>query len=151
MAALAGQRSVYLHSSRSVTYAELERRPRALGEYLTRTGLRRGDRIAIFLCNCAEMMESCLTDLRAGMVGVPLNPRSFDAEPAHFLQDSGAGFVITALRAAHRNIRMLLRNLRQPWDIAEADVKPVPHGTAELFATMCNRAPVSSASGERAA
>ena len=107
----AARRVAYADSSRSVTYAELERRTRALAVHLTRTGLRRGDRVAICLGNCVEMVESCLAVLRAGMVGVPLNPRSSDAELAHFLQDSGAALVITD--AAHL---AQLRRLGPPYD-----------------------------------
>ncbi|MFI2433203.1 SDR family NAD(P)-dependent oxidoreductase [Streptomyces sp. NPDC018693] len=126
----AAQRVAYSDSSRSVTYAELELRTRALAGYLTRTGLRRGDRIAICLGNCVEMVESCLAVLRAGMVGVPLNPRSSDAELAHFLQDSGAGFVITDV--AHL---AQLRRLGQPYDglgVLVTGTGPIPDG-AQLF------------------
>ncbi|MEW2809112.1 AMP-binding protein [Streptomyces massasporeus] len=49
---------------------------RALAGYLTRTGLDRGERVAIILGNRVETVESCLAVLRAGMVGVPLDPRS---------------------------------------------------------------------------
>ncbi|MFE7271602.1 SDR family NAD(P)-dependent oxidoreductase [Streptomyces sp. NPDC057623] len=107
----APRRIAYADSARSVTYAELERRTRALGAYLIRTGLRRGDRVALCLGNSVETVESCLAVLRAGMVGVPLNPRSSDAELAHFLQDSGAAFVITD--AAHL---ARLRRLGPPYD-----------------------------------
>ncbi|MGW1956976.1 SDR family NAD(P)-dependent oxidoreductase [Streptomyces sp. NPDC001920] len=107
----AAQRIAYSDPSRSVTYAELERRTRALAGYLIRTGLRRGRRVAICLGNRVETVESCLAVLRAGMVGVPLNPRSSDAELAHFLQDSGAAFVITD--ATHL---VRLRRLGPPYD-----------------------------------
>ncbi|MET9685558.1 SDR family NAD(P)-dependent oxidoreductase, partial [Streptomyces coeruleorubidus] len=129
-AEVAAHRVAYSDSSRSVTYAELERRTRSLAAYLTRTGLRRGDRVAICLGNCVEMVESCLAVLRAGMVGVPLNPRSSDAELAHFLQDSSAAFVITD--AAHL---ARLRRLGPPYDrlgVLVTGSGPVPDG-ARLF------------------
>jgi acyl-CoA synthetase (AMP-forming)/AMP-acid ligase II len=128
---VAPQRVAYSDSSRSVTYAELERRTRSLASYLkTRTALGGGDRVAICLGNRVETVESCLAVLRAGMVGVPLNPRSSDAELAHFLQDSGAGFVITD--AAHL---AQLRRLGPPYDrlgVLVTGSGPVPDG-AELF------------------
>jgi acyl transferase domain-containing protein/acyl-CoA synthetase (AMP-forming)/AMP-acid ligase II/acyl carrier protein len=85
----------YADDQRAVTYAELERRTGRLADHLARTGLRRGDRVAICLGNCVEMVESVLAVLRAGAIGVPLNPRSSDAELAHFLQDSGASVLVT--------------------------------------------------------
>ncbi|WUR70206.1 acyl--CoA ligase [Streptomyces violaceus] len=130
-AEVAPQRVAYSDFSRSVTYAELERRTRSLASYLkTRTALGGGDRVAICLGNRVETVESCLAVLRAGMVGVPLNPRSSDAELAHFLQDSGAGFVITD--AAHL---AQLRRLGPPYDrlgVLVTGSGPVPDG-AELF------------------
>ncbi|KDN75907.1 DNA-binding protein [Streptomyces olindensis] len=122
----AARRIAYADSSRGVTYGELERRTRGLAAYLLRTGLRRGDRVAICLGNRVETVESCLAVLRAGLVGVPLNPRSSDAELAHFLKDSGAAFVITdAARLAR------LRRLGPPYDglgVLVAGAGPVPEG-----------------------
>ncbi|MFF7794496.1 SDR family NAD(P)-dependent oxidoreductase [Streptomyces sp. NPDC007991] len=129
-AEVTGQRIAYSDSVRGVTYAELERRTRSLAAHLVRTGLRRGDRVVICLGNRVETVESCLAVLRAGMVGVPLNPRSSDAELAHFLRDSGAAFVITD--AAHL---AQLRRLGAPYDGLGALVTgsgPVPDG-AESF------------------
>ncbi|MFD3618518.1 type I polyketide synthase [Streptomyces sp. NPDC058676] len=88
-------RVAYADDVRGVTYAELERRTGRLAGYLARVGVRRGDRVAICLGNCVEMVESVLATVRAGAVGVPLNPRSSDAELAHFLEDSGASVVVT--------------------------------------------------------
>uniref|UniRef100_UPI000ABABB31 AMP-binding protein n=1 Tax=Streptomyces silaceus TaxID=545123 RepID=UPI000ABABB31 len=104
-------RIAYADSARRVTYAELEARTRALAARLTQTELRPGDRVAIVLGNCVEAVESCLAVLRAGMVGVPLNPRSSDADLAHFLQDSGAALVITD--GVHH---AQLRRLGPPYD-----------------------------------
>ncbi|MFD5739105.1 AMP-binding protein [Streptomyces massasporeus] len=129
-AELAPERVAYADSARGVTYADLERRTRALAGYLTRTGLARGDRVAICLGNRVETVESCLAVLRAGMVGVPLDPRSSDAELAHFLGDSRAAFVITD--AAHL---VRLRRLGAPYDGLGALVAgpgPVPEGAGSF-------------------
>ncbi|WP_327749266.1 type I polyketide synthase [Streptomyces europaeiscabiei] len=88
-------RVAYADDERDVTYTELERRTGRLAVYLAGVGVRRGDRVAILLGNRVEMVESVLAGVRAGAVGVPLNPRSSDAELAHFLEDSGASVVVT--------------------------------------------------------
>ncbi|GAA1925485.1 hypothetical protein GCM10009753_68560 [Streptantibioticus ferralitis] len=103
--------------SRGVTYAALERRTGGLAGSLARTGLRRGDRVAVCLGNCVEMVEGCLAVLRAGAIGVPLNPRSSDEELAYFLRDSGASAIITdpahlaqlhRLGPEHRGVHVVL-------------------------------------------
>jgi acyl transferase domain-containing protein/acyl-CoA synthetase (AMP-forming)/AMP-acid ligase II/acyl carrier protein len=88
-------RVAYADDERGVTYAGLERRTGRLAAYLAGAGVRRGDRVAICLGNCVEMVESVLATVRAAAVGVPLNPRSSDAELDHFLEDSGASVVVT--------------------------------------------------------
>ncbi|MFG2792451.1 SDR family NAD(P)-dependent oxidoreductase [Streptomyces sp. NPDC048419] len=88
-------RVAFADDVRAVTYQELERRTGRLAAYFARTGLRRGDRVAICLGNCVETVESLLAVVRAGAIGVPLNPRSSDAELTHFLQDSGASVLVT--------------------------------------------------------
>ncbi|MDG5802522.1 SDR family NAD(P)-dependent oxidoreductase [Streptomyces ossamyceticus] len=88
-------RVAFADDARAVTYAELERRTGRLAAHLARTGLGRGERVAICLGNRVEMVEAVLAAVRAGAVGVPLNPRSSDAELAHFLRDSGASVVVT--------------------------------------------------------
>ncbi|GAA0313672.1 hypothetical protein GCM10009540_36440 [Streptomyces turgidiscabies] len=88
-------RVAYADDERDVTYAELERRTGRLAAYLAGAGVRRGDRVAILLGNRVEMVESVLAGVRAGAVGVPLNPRSSEAELAHLLEDSGASAVVT--------------------------------------------------------
>ncbi|CAM5744326.1 Long-chain fatty acid--CoA ligase OS=Streptomyces alboniger OX=132473 GN=CP975_31510 PE=4 SV=1 [Streptomyces alboniger] len=88
-------RVAFADGHRTVTYAELERRTGRLAAHLARTGLRRGDRVAICLGDRVEMVESVLAAVRAGAIGVPLNPRSSDAELTHFLEDSDASVLVT--------------------------------------------------------
>ncbi|NUP16839.1 MAG: SDR family NAD(P)-dependent oxidoreductase [Streptomyces sp.] len=87
-------RLAFSDSARSVSYAELELRTARLAAHLARVGVGRGDRVAFCLGTSVETAESCLAVLRASAVGVPLNPRTSDAELAQLLADSGASVVI---------------------------------------------------------
>jgi len=91
----AGDRTAFQDARRAVTYAALEERTRRLAGHLARLGVRHGDRVALCLGSRVEMMESYLAVLRAGAVGVPLDPRATDAELSYVLDDSGATAVIT--------------------------------------------------------
>src|SRR5688572_3105197 len=73
----------------SVSYADLELRTRRLAGHLADLRLQPGDRAAILLGNRVEVVESYLAILRAGAIGVPLNPRVTEAELSHLLEDSG--------------------------------------------------------------
>ncbi|MGC5291289.1 beta-ketoacyl synthase N-terminal-like domain-containing protein, partial [Micromonospora sp. DT231] len=80
---------------RAVTYRGLELRSRRLGGHLVAGGLRRGERVAIFLPNGVAVLESYYAVARAAGVAVPVDPATTEAELAHLLTDSGAQVVIT--------------------------------------------------------
>ncbi|MFI1480458.1 type I polyketide synthase [Streptomyces sp. NPDC020747] len=94
-AARAADRVAFSDSARGVSYGELEQRTGKLAGHLAGAGLVRGDRVAVLLGNCVELVESCLAVTRANGVGVLLNPRSSDSELAHLLTDSGASVIVT--------------------------------------------------------
>ncbi|MFI9639152.1 type I polyketide synthase [Micromonospora sp. NPDC051925] len=87
---------------RAVTYVDLEARTRRLAGHLTGLGVRPGDRVAIWLRQSVSTVESYLAVVRAGGVGVPLNPASAQAELEYLLADSGATVVITDAAQAGR-------------------------------------------------
>ncbi len=58
-------------------------------------GIARADRVAIVLGSRIEAVESALAITRASAIGVPLDPRSSEAELAEALEDSGARMVVT--------------------------------------------------------
>ncbi|GAA0461403.1 hypothetical protein GCM10009544_24900 [Streptomyces stramineus] len=94
-AARIGGKTAFQDARRGVTYRELEERSGRLAGHLARLGVRRGDRVALHLGTRVEMVESFLAVVRAGAVGVPLDPGAPDEELAYFLDDSGAVAVIT--------------------------------------------------------
>jgi HIP---CoA ligase len=59
------------------------------------TGVRAGDRVALWAPNCAEWMLAALGALRAGAVLVPLNTRFKGGEAGYILRTSGASLLLT--------------------------------------------------------
>jgi acyl-CoA synthetase (AMP-forming)/AMP-acid ligase II len=122
-------RVAFRDADRAVDWAGLETVTRRLAGHLVDAGVARGDRVAFCLGNRVETVETWLAVTRAAAVGVPLNPRSTDAELAHLLDDSGAVLVVTdpghldqlrRLRADRPDLRILafLKGLKQVdgWD-----------------------------------
>ncbi|MEU5595077.1 type I polyketide synthase [Streptomyces sp. NPDC020298] len=102
-----GDKIAFQDSRTSVTYGELELRTGRLAGHLAGLGLRHGERVAVLLGNRVEVIESLLAVLRAGAVGVPMDPRSSDGELAHMLDDSAAR-VVFADRDQSVRLRQLL-------------------------------------------
>ncbi|RBM12338.1 AMP-binding protein, partial [Streptomyces sp. PT12] len=108
-----GDKTAFRDDRRSVTYGQLAARTRRLAGHLTGLRLQPGDRAAIYLGNRVETVESYLAITRASAIGVPLNPRSTDAELAYLLDDSGARVLITDPAHAAQ-VRRVLTGARRP-------------------------------------
>jgi len=85
-------------AGRSTSYEELDRRVDQAAALLLRHGIRHGDRIALMLPNCPEMLIFDLACFRLGAVAVPINTRYQRAEAEYALQHSGAVLLIADAR-----------------------------------------------------
>ncbi len=79
---------------KALTYPELESRTNRLANGLLRLGLRKGDRVAVMLFNCAEFVEIDCALAKAGLVVVPVNWRYVDDEIAFVVANSDAKAMI---------------------------------------------------------
>jgi len=78
-----------------LSYAELKREVDALAGYLQRRcGVRRGDRVLLYLQNSPQFVIAYYAVLRADAVVVPVNPMNRTEELRHYVGDCGARTVI---------------------------------------------------------
>ena len=75
---------------RQFTYSELSRQAARLAQAFKDLGLESGERLAIFLPNCPQLVAAYHAALRLGAVVVLLNPLLSPKELAYQLRDSGA-------------------------------------------------------------
>jgi fatty-acyl-CoA synthase len=61
-----------------------------------RAGIRRGDRVALFMQNSPQWLVAYHAVLRADAVVVPISPMSRTEDVAHYLRDSGAQVLVCA-------------------------------------------------------
>jgi long-chain acyl-CoA synthetase len=90
-----GDKVVFSDAHRSISYADLNRRTARLAGHLVGLGVRRGDRVLIYLANRAETAESYFTVTRCGAIGVCINPQAAPAEVGYVLADSQPAAVVT--------------------------------------------------------
>ena len=83
------------------TYGEANARGDAVAHGLVEAGVRRGDRVALYLGNSPAYLETFFGVLKTGAAAVPLDSRATIDELAYFVEDSGAvALVIDAEGAA---------------------------------------------------
>jgi len=103
MAPLLGEQ----HST--MTYRELNDTVNRFAAGLQQLGLKQGDRVALYMPNCPQMVIAYYGVLRAGGVVVPSNPLYVPREIEHQLKDSGATMAVS-LSLLYPNIKQIREN-----------------------------------------
>ncbi|RYE80295.1 MAG: AMP-dependent synthetase, partial [Hyphomicrobiales bacterium] len=87
-------------ADRSMTYGELEARSNRLVNALLGLGLRRGDRVGVYLPNCPEIVELELACFKAAFVKAPMNSRLSPVEAGAMVDNSESSVVLTSSQRA---------------------------------------------------
>ncbi|UPJ76864.1 long-chain-fatty-acid--CoA ligase [Bradyrhizobium sp. 187] len=81
----------------SISYLEFHGKVERLAGWLQkRAGLKRGDRVVLFMQNSPQWLIACYAIFRADLVLVPISPMNRQGEVAHYLRDCGARAMIVA-------------------------------------------------------
>lgn len=77
-----------------VSYRQIQERADTLAAYLSNQGIKKGDRVALFMRNSAEFIYAIFALSKLGAVSVPVNTFLKEAELTYILEDSGAKALI---------------------------------------------------------
>jgi len=96
-AAQYGPRDAVIGAARTLTFAEVDAEANRLASHLVdRVGLAKGDRVAILLPNCPEVVVADFALMKAALVRVPVNARYATPEIEFILRHSGASALVTS-------------------------------------------------------
>ena len=80
-----------------ITYADFQRETEWVAAYLQqRLGVKKGDRVLLYMQNSPQFMIAFYGILRADAVVVPVNPMNLTQELVHYVRDSGAKVAFAA-------------------------------------------------------
>jgi long-chain acyl-CoA synthetase len=88
------ERSALIFFGRRTRYRALDEAVDHVARGFVRLGLKPGERVALFMPNCPQLVIGFYAVWRAGYVAVPTNPRATGAEVSRYLSDSGASAAI---------------------------------------------------------
>ena len=80
---------------KKITYKKFREDVLKLAHALQDLGVKKGDRVSVFMPNCPQAVISCFAVLKAGGIAVESNPIYVERELEHQLTDAGAETVIT--------------------------------------------------------
>src|SRR6202795_1560784 len=114
----------------TLTYAQLDALSRAFAAWLQqKSGLRKGDRVALMMPNILQYPIALFGVLRAGMVVVNTNPLYTARELEHQLKDSGAQVIVIVENFVHVLQQVLPRTaLKKVLVTRIGDLLGVPRG-----------------------
>lgn len=84
----------YLFFGRPLSYRELREQSLAVAGWLRSRGVKKGDRVALFMQNCPQFVAALYGILRADAVVVPVNPMNRAEEFGHYITDPEAKIAI---------------------------------------------------------
>lgn len=92
-----------VYGKQRFTYADYLKEAERVARALAGSGIKAGDRVAVYMDNCPEQAFCYLACFRLGAIAVPLNPRYEAAEATYAIEHSGARLVI----ASHYHYRFV--------------------------------------------
>ena len=88
------EETALIFAEQTWTYAEVDTLTDRLATNLLAQGLKPGDRVALHMSNCPELVFSYYGCFKVGAIAVPINERMGPSEIEYFLQHSEARFYI---------------------------------------------------------
>jgi acyl-CoA ligase (AMP-forming) (exosortase A-associated) len=136
------EKEALVHGDQRLTYAEVARQTAGLAHGLQRAGLRRGDRIGIFLRPSAPQVLSIFGISLAGGVFVPINDTLFPHQVAHIAQDCSMKGLITDAHSM-TNLLSVIKNISslEFMIVLEAEAFPDIHLPTHIFEQLCELTP----------
>lgn len=88
-------RRALVHDGGPSTYAEIAAHVEGIAAALRADGVQRGERVALFLDNCVEMVAAIYAVLKVGAVFMPINTQTKAEKLAYILDDAEACALLT--------------------------------------------------------
>ncbi len=83
-----------IYQGQKISFRELDGLVNCFANALSKLGVKKGDRVALFMTNRPEYIISAYATARLGAVFTPMNPTYKEEEVAHQLQDSEASVLV---------------------------------------------------------
>lgn len=93
-----GETTAIIFQGRSLSYRDLWDKVQALAGFLqNKTGVKKGDRVFLFMQNSPQCIIGYYAILRAGAVVIPVNPMNKHGELEYLIENTGASVMLAGL------------------------------------------------------
>jgi fatty-acyl-CoA synthase len=90
------RKAAYVFFGQPLSFAQLHSQATALAGWLQAHGVKKGDRVLLFMQNCPQFVVAFYAVQRADAVVVPVNPMNRADEFGHYITDAQARVAVTS-------------------------------------------------------
>lgn len=90
----------YVFFGEALTYATLQQQAERVAGWLQHVGVKKGDRVGLYMQNCPQFVAAYYGILRADAVVVPINPMNKADEFGHYITDASLRVVVCSADGA---------------------------------------------------
>tara|TARA_R110002049_G_scaffold47596_5_gene137482 strand:- start:107880 stop:109451 length:1572 start_codon:yes stop_codon:yes gene_type:complete len=101
------EREAFRFGSKALAYSELEHRMHQLADHLIRIGVKKGDRVGVYMNRCIETAIAIYGIMRAGGVYVPLDAMTPHSRTLFLLKDCSIAHIVST-RSQKKRLTSLL-------------------------------------------
>jgi malonyl-CoA/methylmalonyl-CoA synthetase len=106
---------------RTFTFGEVDARANRVANALAARGFERGDRLAVQLSNCVELIDLYLACTRLGVIIVPVNVLYKEREVSHILRDAEPRWFVTGTNVGELSSEMAAQSNTRPHMLLDGD------------------------------
>lgn len=88
--------TAYVYYGNEITWKQLNDYTNRLAQFLKNNGIKKGDRVSLFMQNCPQYLIGHYAIQKLGAIVVPLNPMYKEAELDYFINEVGVKVVIAS-------------------------------------------------------
>ncbi|NAS30800.1 amino acid adenylation domain-containing protein [Flavobacteriaceae bacterium R38] len=110
-------------ANQSLTYSEIEVKMNQLAKHLTASGVRKGDRVGVYMHRCLETAIAIYGIMKSGAAYVPLDPFAPQSRTLFVIQDCGIEHLVTTPTQTKKITKLTLQ---------ESGLKSIIGTTTEL-------------------
>ena len=118
------------------SFSELDEESNRIANSFLNIGIKKGDRVILYLPKCLEQVVAHLAIQKIGAITVPLNPGFKRKEMEYFLKDSGANLAIVG-----KSEETLLREITENIELITVDVS-LPYNWKKVFSQVSTKIPM---------
>lgn len=138
-AARLGHKAAIVAGRASHSYADLHRKSDRLAAAMAARGVRRGDRVAVFLDHGCAAVVTTFAVLKAGAVLVPIDPAAREDDLAYFLDGSRAVGIVTEARLASATAAALAQICDVKFVVLVGGDRSASHGSCLSYEDVVDR------------